>query len=231
MTPVRGVRLQPDGRRALGCGSGPTKAGRHGLAGGHGSAAGTALVGGALIALCVAAVTAQAPERFGIGAPASPEQIAALDIDVRPDGTGLPPGQGTARDGAGVYAKQCAACHGAKGEGGPADPLVAADPPGLAPFGPAYEQWRGARPDVPFTIGNYWPFATTVFDYVRRAMPPTAPGILTADETYAVVAWLLAQNGIIGDEAVMNAQSLPKVAMPARKMFVPDDRKGGRTVR
>jgi cytochrome c len=127
--------------------------------------------------------------------------------------------------------KQCAACHGAKGEGGAADPLVNPEPKGMPPFGAAYEQWRGSRPDVPFTIGNYWPYATTVFDYVRRAMPPSSPGSLSADETYAVVAWLLAQNGIIGDEAVMTAETLPKVAMPAGRMFVPDDRRGGRAVR
>ncbi|MBI2185490.1 MAG: cytochrome c [Acidobacteria bacterium] len=184
--------------------------------------------------LAVAAVTvvaAQTPDRFGFGQPAPREVIAALDIDVRPDGTGLPPGRGTAREGAAVYATQCAACHGAKGEGGAADPLVGADPKGVPPFGPAYEQWRGNRPDVPFTIGNYWPYATTVFDYVRRAMPPTAPGSLTSDETYAVVAWLLAQNGIIGEDAVMSAETLPKVVMPARTRFAPDDRKGGRTIR
>ena len=179
----------------------------------------------------IAGAAAQTPERFGFGEPAPRELIAALDIDVRPDGTGLPPGRGTAREGAAIYAKQCAACHGAKGEGGVADPLVGVVPKGVPPFGPAYEQWRGSRPDVPFTIGNYWPYATTVFDYVRRAMPPTAPGSLTADETYALVAWLLAQNGIVGDDAVMSAETLPKVVMPARRMFVPDDRKGGRAIR
>jgi mono/diheme cytochrome c family protein len=179
----------------------------------------------------VTSVSAQAPERFGFGEPAPREVIAALDTDVRPDGTGLPPGRGVAREGGAIYAAQCAACHGAKGEGGAADRLVGAEPKGLPPFGPAYEQWRGSRPDVPFTIGNYWPYAATVFDYVRRAMPPSAPGSLTADQTYAVVAWLLAQNGIIGDETVMNAETLPKVLMPARTMFVPDNRRGGRTVR
>ena len=180
---------------------------------------------------CGVVIAAQTPDRFGFGEPAPRELIAALDIDVRPDGTGLPPGRGTARDGAAVYAKQCAACHGAKGEGGTADRLVGAEPKDVPPFGPAYEQWRGSRPDVPFTIGNFWPYAPTVFDYVRRAMPPSAPGSLTADETYAVVAWLLAQNGIIPEDAVMSADTLPKVVMPARKMFVPDDRRGGRTVR
>jgi cytochrome c len=179
----------------------------------------------------IGVATAQTPERFGFGEPASREVIATLDTDVRPDGTGLPPGQGTARDGAAVYAARCAACHGAKGEGGVADRLVGTEPMGMPPFGPAYEQWRAGRADVPFTIGNYWPYATTVFDYVRRAMPPSAPGSLTADDTYALAAWLLAQNGIIAEDAVINAVTLPKVVMPARRMFVPDDRKGGRTVR
>jgi len=182
------------------------------------------------VTIAVTAVTtAQAPpQRFGFGEPAPREVIAALDIDVRPDGTGLPPGSGMAREGGELYARQCAACHGPKGEGGQAERLVGAEPRGLAPFGPEYERWRDGRPDVPFTIGNYWPYAATLFDYIRRAMPANAPGTLTADETYGLVAWLLAQNGIIADTAVMNADTLPKVTMPAHKRFVPDDRRGGR---
>ncbi len=177
-------------------------------------------------------VVAQSPpQRFGFGEPAPRELIAPLDTDVRPDGTGLPPGKGTAREGAEVYARHCAACHGAKGAGGPAEALVGAEPAGMAPFGPQYEQWRSGRPDVPFTVGNYWPYATTLFDYVRRAMPPTAPGTLAADEIYSVVAWVLTQNGIIAETAVMTAETLPRVTMPARDRFVPDNRKGGREVR
>lgn len=172
-----------------------------------------------------------APKRYGIGTPATPEQIAALDIDVRPDGAGLPPGSGTARDAAPVYAQKCAPCHGASGEGGSADVLVRPEPKDSAPFGPAYEQWRGSRPDVPFTIGNYWPYATTIFDYVRRAMPASAPGTLTADETYALTAWLLAKNEIISETETMNAETLPRVRMPARSRFVPDNRKGGSEVK
>lgn len=171
------------------------------------------------------------PKRLGIGSPATPEQIAALDIDVRPDGAGLPSGSGSARDGAGIYAQKCAACHGATGEGGTADPLVGAEPGETPPFGPDYERWRDGRPDVPFTIGNYWPYATTVFDYVRRAMPASAPGSLTADETYALTAWLLARNGIIADAEVMNAETLPRVRMPARARFIRDNRKGGAEVK
>ncbi len=176
--------------------------------------------------------TAQTPStRLGIGTPATRDQIAALDIDVRPDGTGLPAGSGTATAGAPIYAQKCAACHGANGEGGAAEVLVGAEPKATAPFGPEYERWRAGRPDVPFTIGNYWPYATTVFDYVRRAMPANAPGSLTADETYSLTAWLLAKNQIIAESDVMNADTLPRVRMPARSRFVPDDRKGGPEVR
>jgi S-disulfanyl-L-cysteine oxidoreductase SoxD len=186
----------------------------------------------AALHIAIAAVAAQStPERFGFGKPAPRELIARLDTDIRPDGTGLPPGKGTPAEGGVIYARHCAACHGAKGEGGQAEALVGAEPAGTAPFGPQYEQWRGNRPDVPFTVGNFWPYATTLFDYIRRAMPTTAPGTLSADETYSVVAWLLAQNGIIPETAVMAAESLPKVVMPARPRFVPDDRKGGRVVR
>ena len=173
------------------------------------------IVVGAVFTISLAAA-AQSPSRpLGIGTPATPSQIAALDIDVRPDGTGLPPGGGTAREGAPIYAQKCAACHGANGEGGTADVLVGAEPKNSAPFGPEYERWRGAHPDVPFTIGNYWPYATTVFDYVRRAMPASAPGSLTADETYALVAWLLAKNEIIAESDMMSRETLPRVRMPA----------------
>ena len=184
------------------------------------------------IFLASALIAAQsAPKHYGIGTPATAQQIAALDIDVRPDGTGLPPGSGSAREGAAIYAQKCAACHGANGEGGTADALVGPAPKETAPFGPAYEQWRNGRPDVPFTIGNYWPYATTIFDYVRRAMPASAPGTLTADETYALSAWLLAKNEIISEGDPMNAETLPRVRMPARARFVPDNRKGGSEVR
>jgi S-disulfanyl-L-cysteine oxidoreductase SoxD len=185
-------------------------------------------------AICIAsALTAaqSAPRRYGIGTPATPDQIAALDIDVRPDGTGLPAGSGSAREGAPIYAQKCASCHGANGEGGTGDALVSVAPTNIAPFGPEYEQWRGTRPDVPFTIGNYWPYATTIFDYVRRAMPASAPGTLTADETYALTAWLLAKNNIISETDAMNADTLPRVRMPAHARFVPDNRRGGSEIR
>ena len=130
-----------------------------------------------------------------------------------------------------VLDTKCAACHGASGEGGTADVLVGAEPKNSAPFGPEYERWKGTRPDVPFTIGNYWPYATTLFDYIRRAMPATAPGSLNADETYALVAWLLAKNDIVAESDMMNRETLPRIRMPARSRFVPDNRRGGAEVK
>ncbi len=160
---------------------------------------------------------AEAPDRFSFGSDASEARIAAWDIDVKPDGEGLPEGSGTVAEGEAVYAVHCAVCHGLTGTEGPYDVLV-----GTAPW----EEWPGAR-----TIGGYWPYATTVFDYIRRSMPQLTPGILTADETYAVVAYLLNLNGIVPDDGVMDAETLPEVIMPARDRFVPDDRRGGSEVR
>ena len=151
------------------------------------------------------------PARYGIGRPATPAEIAAIDIDVRPDGRGLPAGRGTAAEGAPIYAAKCAACHGATGKEGPNDVLVGRATPGFT-----FSQ----DPALPHTIGNYWPYATTVFDVTRRSMPMFAPGSLTADEVYAITAYLLATNGVIGERDEMNAQSLPKVRMPNRDGFV-----------
>ena len=168
------------------------------------------------------------PARFGVGRSATPAEIASLDIDISPDGRGLPSGSGTPAQGAQVYAAKCAACHGASGEGqvGPppagqaaAPKLIGRDPREGFPF--------GQDPKLVKTVGNYWPYATTVFDYVRRTMPITAPGTLTNTEVYAVVAFLLAQNEIIDKNAVMDSTTLAAVKMPARDRFVPDDRKGG----
>jgi cytochrome c len=168
------------------------------------------------------------PARFGVGRPAAAAEIAALDLDISPDGRGLPSGSGTPAQGAQVYAAKCAACHGASGEGqvGPppagqsaAPKLIGRDPREGFPF--------GQDPKLVKTVGNYWPYATTVFDYVRRTMPITAPGTLTDTEVYAVVAFLLAQNEIIDKNAVMDSTTLAAVKMPARDRFVPDDRKGG----
>ena len=170
----------------------------------------------------------EAPARFGVGRAATAAEVAAWDIDIGPDGKGLPPGSGTVAQGASVFAAKCAACHGPAGEGQvgappagtPAAPrLVGRDPREGFPF--------GQDPKLVKTVGNYWPYATTVFDYVRRTMPLTAPGSLTNNEVYAVVAFLLAENEVIEKTAVMNSGTLPAVRMPARDKFVVDDRKGG----
>jgi cytochrome c len=159
----------------------------------------------------------EAPARFSFGRAADSARIKAWDIDVRPDGKGLPPGSGTVAQGAAVFAQKCASCHGAAAEGGVGDRLVATDPWGEWPVNAA--------------VGNYWPYATTLYDFIVRAMPMNAPGTLTANETYAVIAWILNQNKLVADNAVMNATTLPQVQMPARDRFVPDDRTGGPVIR
>jgi S-disulfanyl-L-cysteine oxidoreductase SoxD len=170
-----------------------------------------------IVAAATAAVVAQTPARYGIGRPATPAEIAALDIDIMPDGTGLPAGRGTSAEGATLYASKCAQCHGKTGKEGPNDVLVGREPRTGFPF--------SQDPKLPHTIGNYWPYATTVFDYVRRAMPPTAPGSLTDDEVYALTAFLLHANELIPADAVMDKSTLPNVEMPARNYFTPDTRK------
>jgi mono/diheme cytochrome c family protein len=159
---------------------------------------------------------AKAPATFGIGRPATPAEVAALDIDVGPDGAGLPPGHGSAADGAPIYAARCSSCHGKTGKEGPNDVLVGRLPGDAFPF--------AKDPRAPKTIGSYWPYATTVFDYIRRAMPPDKPGSLRDEEVYGLVAYLLSLNELIPPDAVMDAASLPKVKMPAHDHFVPDTR-------
>jgi mono/diheme cytochrome c family protein len=156
------------------------------------------------------------PATFGIGRAATPAEIAALDIDVGPDGVGLPAGRGTSADGAPTFAARCASCHGKSGREGPNDVLVGRLPGDAFPF--------ATDPRAPKTIGSYWPYATTVFDYIRRAMPPDKPGSLRDDEVYGLVAYLLALNELIPADTVIDAASLPKVKMPARQHFVPDTR-------
>jgi S-disulfanyl-L-cysteine oxidoreductase SoxD len=153
-----------------------------------------------------AAGAADAP-RFG--QPLAEADVAPWDISIAPDGKGLPPGSGTAAQGAEVYAKQgCAACHGDKGNGGSAGPLVG----GGALNTPDRDPQK--------LIGNYWPYATTIFDFIRRAMPWQAPKTLTDNEVYAVTAYILALNKIIGESDAINAETLPKVRMPNRDGFV-----------
>jgi cytochrome c len=133
--------------------------------------------------------------------------IAAWDISIPPSGAGLPKGGGTARQGVQVYEQKCQSCHGAKGAGKPADPL-AGGAGTLASKAPLR------------TVGSYWPYATTLFDYVRRAMPITNPLSLTDEEVYAVSAYVLYLNGIISEDDEMNARTLPLVRMPNRDGFV-----------
>jgi S-disulfanyl-L-cysteine oxidoreductase SoxD len=148
-----------------------------------------------------------------IGAPVSAADIAAWNIDVAPDGHGLPAGSGDVATGARIFAAKCAACHGAKGEGVLGDQLIG-----------GRGTLASAKPVR--TVGSYWPYATTLFDYIRRAMPYNAPQSLSADEVYAVSAWILNQNGVVADDARLDAHSLAAIRMPNRDGFVPDPRPG-----
>ena len=163
---------------------------------------------------------ADLPARFGgIGRAATPAEVSALDIDVNSAGVGLPAGRGTYARGAEVYAAQCASCHGARGEGiAPYPALIGTEPADFS---------FGSDPALRKTVGNYWPYATTLFDYINRAMPFGAPGTLSSGDVYSVVAYLLAENGVIARTAVMDRRTLPAVRMPARDRFVPDNRRGG----
>jgi len=149
--------------------------------------------------LANAAIAADGP---GLGKPISEADLALWDMSVGPDGKGLPPGSGTAAQGAAIYAQKCEACHGKDGEGGRNATL--ANAPG-----------KSER-----TMALYVPNATTIFDFTRRAMPWPQPKSLTNDETYALTAYILARNKVIGENEVMNAETLPKVAMPNRNGFV-----------
>jgi S-disulfanyl-L-cysteine oxidoreductase SoxD len=166
-----------------------------------------------LTALAVVGITvavmghAGAADGPNLGREATPAQIAGWDISIPPDGTGLPPGTGTVAAGAAVYAAKCQSCHGERGAGQPNDRLVGG-------------QGTLAGPTPVRTVGSYWPYATTVFDYVRRSMPYQAPQSLTNDEVYAVTAYLLHLNGVIAEGDAMNAQTLPQVKMPNRDNFI-----------
>ncbi len=162
----------------------------------------------AAAAFAMAPVLACAAESPNLGRVATPEEIASWDISIGPDGAGLPPGSGTPKQGEAVYAQKCLACHGERGAGKPNDPLVGGQ--GTLP---------GDKPAVK-TVGSFWPYATTVFDYVRRAMPYNESKSLTNDEVYAVVAYVLNLNGIIADNDAMDALTLPNVKMPNRDGFV-----------
>ena len=147
-------------------------------------------------------------ENPNLGRIAAPEEIASWDISIGPDGAGLPPGSGTPKQGEAVYTEKCLVCHGEKGAGKPNDMLVG-----------GRGTLAGDQPPVK-TVGSFWPYATTLFDYVRRAMPLNESKSLTNDEVYAVVAYLLQLNGIIGENETINAQTLPRVQMPNRDGFM-----------
>lgn len=151
--------------------------------------------------------TVLAQQGPGLGQPISEADIAPWDISVQTDGQGLPPGSGKAKTGEAIYAEKCQSCHGVDGAGQPADRLVGG-------------QGTIDKLDQVRTVGSYWPYATTIFDYVRRAMPFNTPETLTNDEAYALTAYLLYKNGIIKQNYEINARTLPRVRMPNRDGFI-----------
>ena len=157
-----------------------------------------------VLALASTSVLAEGP---GLGKLTDPVEIAAWDISILPDGTGLPPGSGTSAQGARIYAQKCAMCHGENGKGG------------------AFAAVVGGRPltdgiDTVKTVANFWGYSTTLFDFIRRAMPWQQPRTLANDEVYALTAYILALNKLIDENEAMNAQTLPKVRMPNRDGFI-----------
>jgi cytochrome c len=162
-----------------------------------------------ILLVCATATRAQSP--YGIGRPATTAEIAGWNIDIGRDGSGLPPGSGTVSHGRDVFDQQCASCHGEKGEGGLGDRLVGG-------------QGTLATSKPIRTVGSYWPYATTLFDYIRRAMPQNAPQSLSNDDVYAVSAYVLNLNGLLASDAALDARSLAAIKMPNRDNFVSDPR-------
>jgi len=158
------------------------------------------------------------PDKFNFGVPASSQDIKSIAIAIAPDGKNLPAGKGDYAAGKKVYETKCSACHGANLQGVAGLPNM--------PAGAALIGGRGtlATKNPVLTVESYWPYATTLFDYIRRAMPYSAPGSLTADEIYAVSAYILAEGNIIDKAMVLDAQTLPRVQMPNRDGFIPDPR-------
>ena len=149
---------------------------------------------------------------YNLGTPLSQEEIRGFDFMVGPEGKELPGGRGTAKEGAEIFAKRCALCHGRNGEGGSAQRLVLGSPG---------NPHRGPFKDTEKSATSYYPYPTIAWDYINRAMPANKPGSLTPDEVYAVVAFLFYRNGIIQESDVLDAKSLPKIEMPNRNGFVP----------
>jgi len=149
---------------------------------------------------------------YNLGTPLTQDEIKSFDFMVGPEGKELPPGHGTAKEGAEIFAKQCAVCHGQNGQGGAVQRLVVGSPG---------NPHRGPFKDNEKSAVSYYPYPTIAWDYIHRAMPANKPGSLTPDQVYAVVAFLYYRNGIIGETDVLDAKSLPKVEMPNRDGFVP----------
>ena len=166
------------------------------------------LVTACLVVLAAASVAAEGPS---LGIELSTDEVGAVDITVMPDGEGLPEGSGNAGSGKEIFVANCVACHGKEGAGGPNDVLVG-----------GHGTLTSQRPQK--TIGSYWPYATTLLDYIRRAMPYQTPGSLSNDELYGVTAYLLYLNDLVDDDMVLDAESLPKIQMPNRDNWaqVPD---------
>ena len=165
-----------------------------------------------IVLLTATASRAQTPSYTNVGRTPTKEEIQAWDISAGPDGKGLPPGQGSAKDGAPIFAAKCAVCHGPNGEGAKIGPRVVggiADTETLTTLKPVR------------SVGGYWPYATTVWDFINRAMPRGQSGTLTANEVYALTAFILAKSDIVKEDDVLDAKTLPKVQMPNRNGFVP----------
>jgi len=165
-----------------------------------------------LLAGC-AALLAQSP-KYGVGRGPTPDEIREMDITIPPDGSGLPEGHGTAAEGREIYERRCSRCHGPKGEGG--------DEPKQSTLVGGKGSLKTPKPLK--TVGSYWPYATTVWDYVNRSMPFDRPGTLTHNQVYSVVAFMLQINGIVGENDVLDAKTLPKIHMPNRDGFTTDPR-------
>jgi mono/diheme cytochrome c family protein len=157
----------------------------------------------AALALTAGMAAAESPH---LGKPISPSDFKPWDLNILPDGTNLPPGSGKAADGQKIFAEKCVACHGEHGQGGLAARVIGGPPKATLDGG------KG--------IANYYPYATTVFDFIRRSMPWNAPRTLTDQEVYALTAYILSENKLIGEGDEMNASTLPKVQMPNRGNFV-----------